>query len=154
MSLGKRAVVFLSMAGSLFAGGNFRVGPLEGDLAIEDYDRSEEAVVREIRVKKGQRILFHRRFGEASKSLAQSGLVQPPGGKGAHLVTVWDKGAHGQIIHVWDLAQKKELLRCQRAFAWPMELRVKETHLVATGPGGAVDRETGIPERVRFHCKF
>ncbi len=130
---------------------DFRHGKLDDGLKIKNYDRSEDALVREVEVMRGEKVIFTYRPGQIGRLLVESGLIQPQAqDKGPYLVSVWHKGAHSQILHVHDLglkgsAEDKEILRCRTTSAWPMSIDVNEKRIVVRARGSEIDPKTGTP---------
>ena len=138
---------------------NFRKGSLDKNLKIKPYEQSEDALVREIEVLKDGKPFFLYR-PEIGQLLVKSGLVQPSSkGKNPLLISVWHKGAHSQIMRVFDLglngsAEEKEILRCRITSAWPMDIDVNETRLVARTTTSDIDPKTGVSKEEIKTCEF
>ena len=137
---------------------DFRKGKLDQNLVIKSYDQSEDALVKEVEVKKGDQTIFSYSTTEIGQVLVKSGLVQPVG-KGPLLVTVWAKGAHSEVMMVHDLnlqgsVAEKEILRCRITSAWPMAIDPDEKRIIAYTKGDEVDSKTGVPKTVVKTCEF
>ena len=138
-------------------GSDFRTGAVSSDIIIVDYDKSEASGVKTVEVKKGKKTIF-KLTETVGRYLVQSGLVKLKG-KGLHLVTVWSKGAHSEILRVFNLDKKgnaasKELEKCQKASAWPMSLDVHTDRIIVHGTSSEIDPKTGIPKDEIFTCQL
>ena len=138
---------------------DFRKGALDKNLKIKPYEQEQDSLVREIEVLKDGKSFFLYR-PEMGQLLVESGLVKPTGaGKNPILVSIWHKGAHSQIMQVFDLGlsgrpEEKEILRCRITSAWPMRIDVNETRLVARTTTSDIDPKTGIPKEEVKTCEF
>ena len=138
-------------------GSDFRTGAVGSDITIVDYDKSEASGVKTVEVKKSKKTIF-KLTETIGRYLLQSGLVKPKK-KGLHLVTVWSKGAHSEIMRVFNLdkegsAASKEIERCRQASAWPMRLDVRTDRIIVHGKGSEINPKTGEPKDEVSTCKL
>ncbi len=139
-------------------GSDFRVGAVGSNITILDYDKTEGSLVETVEVKRDKTTIFRFTDNAVGRYLVQSGLIKPKG-KELHLVTVWSKGAHSEIMRVFNLEKKgntasKEIERCNKASAWPMRLDVQADRIILHGTGSDIDPKTGIPKDQVFTCQL
>lgn len=141
-------------------GGDFREGAVAPSVRIVPHDKGGGPLVREVTVARGGSEFF-RLGGAPGRFLSRAGLVGTPGG-GLRLVTVWTKGAHGEILLVHDLGAprggpEERLVRgCTTTSAWPMSLdlsRAARGTLVVHARTSERD-ELGVPGTATSSCRL
>ena len=116
----------------------FRVGNIDPEVQIVDYDRSDWAVVQSIEVQEAGETTFLYEENNM-RVLVGSGLVKLNDRRGVLVVTFWTQGAHSERMRVFDLGQEggpeeKEVGQCNLVSAWSFDgLVVDEGALVVDG---------------------